>query len=106
MFTAGQRAEVVEGRSVVVNFTVTDREPDEYSVKWKLPDGSFLRPGDKKDNVEVSADTRFLTVSNTQPSDIGDYKVVVTNEAGSNEASARLQVFSKKRRFTCRLVAR
>lgn len=94
VFAVGQRAEVLQGQSVVVNFTVTDREPGEYSVRWKLPDGSFLRPGERKNNVQVSTDTRFLTISNAQPSDVGNYQAVVTNAAGSNEASTRLQVFS------------
>ena len=94
MFTVGQKAEVLVGRSVVINFTVTDREPGEYTVRWMLPDGSFLRPGESRDNTAVSQRTRFLTISNAQTSDIGNYRVVVTDAVGSSEANTRLQVFS------------
>jgi hypothetical protein len=94
MFTAGSNAEILLGRSVIINFTVTDRESGEYTVRWVLPDGSFLTPGESRDNITVSDETRFLTISNSQTANIGNYRLIVTDTIGSREVNTRLQVFT------------
>jgi myosin-light-chain kinase len=77
---------------------------DKDNVKIKFGDGDDeeddrgIKATDKKYRVVVRKDLRILEVFDVSQDDAGLYRVTIENSFGRTQASARLDVLSKKRR--------
>eukprot|EP00118_Oscarella_pearsei_P020119 m.216804 g.216804 ORF g.216804 m.216804 type:complete len:5038 (+) comp39875_c0_seq3:78-15191(+) len=83
-FYSGQRgAEILAGRTVLINFTMAHESADNEFM-FLLPrvgrqQRVSLRPGESSGNVEFLKDSRKLRITSATLENVGRYRLVVTN---------------------------
>lgn len=101
VFFAGQRgAEIIVGRTALINFTVVE-ESDDNEFEFELPKQKgepkrVLRPGDSYKNVEFLT-SQQLRITNAALDNAGNYRLIVSNLArpvNKDKSVTKLRVYS------------
>lgn len=91
-YTVGEPADIVEGRTVTLRVSFSG-EP-RGDVRWTLPSGATLQPGQSLNGVEV-LNNGDLRVNNARSQDSGAYRSIVSNVEGEEDVTTTISVFRK-----------
>ena len=91
-YNVGEPADIVEGRTVTVKASFSGEPRGE--IRWMLPSGTTLRPGEMSDRVGV-LDNGDLQVVDAEPGDSGEYMSIIRNEAGEENITTTIKVYRK-----------
>ena len=95
-YSAGQRAVVLQGRTVQIDVSAYGRPTP--TIRWRLPGGKRLGRGQSYGRVRV-LDDDTLIVDNAQPEDEGTYRAIASNRGGLAKMKTRLTVIGKEIRL-------
>lgn len=96
---AGAATTAIAGRSVTITFFISEDYPPVLAsaITWQFTNSSGTT------SISTAVDSRYtfsvdqlsLTISNISLTDEGSYKLLASNHAGNNSASAMLTVYSE-----------
>ena len=98
VYPVASKIEAIRNDTINIKFTITDGLPavKPNNIYWfkSLSNAPYVQINDSL-RVHFSDDRVSLTISNVQPSDQGIYKISVTNEAGTVQATTSLHVYGQ-----------